>query len=144
MAGLPRIPADSRCLSGCRRPILRHNLAMRLLLAAVYSAQLLLGVSAADLARGIGSAGLDPAACYRVRDISIVKEDARLYLTDGYLIFGKEIEGARISAVFTAEVEGGDAEVLLMPPTRSERRSLASYTGAPNLDEHFDAAVLIF
>src|SRR5262249_43398008 len=35
-------------------------------------------------------------------------------------------------------------EVLLMPPSRSERRSLASYTGSPNMDEHFDSAAFVF
>ena len=100
--------------------------------------------TAADLARGIAEISLDPDECYRVRDVTIVKEDARFYLTDGYLIFAKPVAGARVSAVFTAEIEGGDAEVLLMPPTRSERRSLASYTGSPNMDEHFDAAVFVF
>ena len=72
-----------------------------------------------DLARAIAEISLDPGECYRVRDLTIVKEDARFYLTDGYLIFGKPVAGARVSAVFTADVEGGDAEVLLMPPVRS-------------------------
>src|SRR6476469_6388621 len=98
----------------------------------------------ADLARALAEISLDPAECYRIRDVTIVKEDARFYLTDGYLIFGKSVAGARISAVFSADVEGGDAEVLLMPPARSERRTLASYTGSPNMDEHFDAAVFVF
>src|SRR5690349_1873421 len=98
----------------------------------------------ADLARALAEISLDPAECYRIRDVTIVKEDARFYLTDGYLIFGKAVAGARISAVFTADVEGGDAEVLLMPPSRSERASLASYTGSPNMEEHFTEAIFIF
>ena len=40
--------------------------------------------AAADLARAIGEISLDPDECYRVRDVTIVKEDARFYLTDGY------------------------------------------------------------
>ena len=60
------------------------------------------------------------------------------------MIFTKPVAGARVAAIFTAEVDGGDAEVLLMPPSRSERRSLASYTGSPNMDEHFDSAAFIF
>ena len=34
--------------------------------------------------------------------------------------------------------------MLLLPPNRSERRSLASYTDSPNMDEHFTGAVLLF
>src|SRR6478672_4456089 len=107
-------------------------------------ARLCFAGTAAELARAIGEISLDPNECYRVRDVTIVKQDARFYLTDGYLIFSRPVAGARVSAIFTAEVEGGDAEVLLMPPTRSERRSLASYTGSPNMDEHFDSAAFIF
>ena len=91
-----------------------------------------LALAAADRAAGVSrqarEAGLDPEQCYRVRDISFSKEDLRIYLTDGYLIFGKPVNGRRITAVFSADVEGGDAELLVMPPTRSERLSLATFT----------------
>jgi hypothetical protein len=89
-------------------------------------------------------AGLDPRECYHVRDLQFGREDARIYLTEGYLIFGKEVGGARVSAVFTGDIEGGDAEILVLPPNRSERLSLASFTGSPTLDEHFQSAVFIF
>jgi hypothetical protein len=100
--------------------------------------------SAAGLARSIREASLDPDECYRVRDVRLQKEDIRVYLTDGYLIFSKPVAGARRSAVFAAEVEGGDGEVLLMPPTRGERQSLALFTQSANMDEHFQAALMIF
>ncbi len=99
---------------------------------------------ASDLARAIREASFDPAECYRVRDLTIVKEDLRLYLTDGHLIFSKPIAGRRIAAVFTADVEGGDAELMLLPPNSAERRSLAAYTKEPNLDEHFRSALFLF
>jgi len=54
------------------------------------------------------------------------------------------IAGVRTAAVFTTEVDGGEAEILLLPPNRAERRSLASHTGSPNLDEHCYASVLMF
>ena len=93
--------------------------------------------------RQIRAASLDPEQCYRVRDLAVGREDLKLYLTDGYLIFSKPVNGERISAVFTADVEGGDGEVLLLPPYRGERQSLARFTQSPNLDEHFRAAVLV-
>src|SRR5579871_4260142 len=98
----------------------------------------------ADLARSLTGNSLDPAECYRVRDLTLVREDARFYFTDGYLIFGKPVAGRRVNAVFTADVAGGDGEVLMIAPVRSERKSLASFINSPNLDEHFTSAVLLF
>ena len=80
------------------------------------------GPSAAELARAIHNAALDPGECYRVRDLSFREDDIRLYFSDGYLIFSKPAGGQRVSAVFTTDVEGGDGEVILLPPTRGERR----------------------
>jgi len=102
------------------------------------------GPSAAELARSIHEAALDPEACYRVRDLSFRKDDIRIYFTDGYLIFSKPAAGHLVSAVFTTDVEGGDGEVIVLPPTRGERRSLARFTQSPNLDEHLSAALLVF
>jgi Peptidase family M1 domain len=99
---------------------------------------------AADLGRAILAAGLDRSTCYHVRDLEISEEDAHFYLTDGYLIFGKPVNGAPIAAVFSADLEGGDAEVLLLPPNRSERKALSRYTNSPNLDEHFTNAIFLF
>jgi hypothetical protein len=94
--------------------------------------------------RGVREMELDRAECYRVHDIQINKDDIHLYFTDGYLIFAKPVEGARLAAVFSADVEAGDGEVLVLPPDRSERRSMVMYTGSPNLDEHITQAVLLF
>ena len=102
------------------------------------------GTPAGELARQILDTGLDPQECYHVRDLQFSREDARIYLTEGYLIFGKEVGGARLSAVFSGDIEGGDAEILVMPPNRSERLSLSSFAAAPNLDEHFQSAAFIF
>ncbi len=99
---------------------------------------------AADIGHAIVTAGLDASSCYRVRDLVISEGDARFYLTDGYIIFGKPVNGAPIAAFFTSEVAGGEAEVLLLPPNRAERKALAGYVGSPNLDEHFLNAVFLF
>ena len=117
---------------------------MRLLAALFIPVISYAAAGGAELARSVREVQLDSTECYRVHDLQINKDDLHLYFTDGYLIFGKPVNGARTTAVFTADVEAGDAELLLMPPTRSERRSLAAYTGTPNLDEHFTAAVLLF
>ncbi len=100
--------------------------------------------TAGDVARAIRENSFDRDECYRVRDLTLGIEDIRLFLTDGHLIFSKPVAGRRIAAVFVADTDGGDAEIMLLPPTRAERRSLAGYIDSPNLDEHFEAAVLLF
>ncbi len=114
-----------------------------LALACGFSIPLSAGTGA-EVARAIRENSFDRDECYRVRDFSIVKDDLKIYLTDGHLIFAKPVAGRRIAAVFTADVEGGDGEVILLPPNRAERTSLAAYIDAPNLDDHFRAALFIF
>src|SRR5829696_4921999 len=100
--------------------------------------------TAASISRAIQQAGLDPNECYRVRDLAFQKEDIKIYLNDGHLIFAKPVEGRRLAAAYIADVPGGDAELMVFPPYSSERRSLAAFTKSPNLNEHFRAAVFIF
>jgi hypothetical protein len=117
----------------------------RILVALLWAAGLAWATgSAAGVARGLREAGLDPEQCYRVRELTLSREDIRLYFTDGHLIFTRPVAGLRTGAVFTADAESGDGEVLVLPPDRSERRSLASYTGTPNLNEHLATAVMVF
>jgi len=99
--------------------------------------------TAAETARAIRENVFDRDECYRVRDLTVIRHDIRVYLTDGYLIFSKPVAGRRTAAAFTTEVEGGDGEVIVMPPNRAERRSLASYIDAPTLDEHFRNALFL-
>jgi hypothetical protein len=114
------------------------------LIVLAFAARLLHAGAAADLAQKIAQAGLDPEDCYRVRDLTLNKEDVRLYFTEGHIIFGKPAGDAPVSAVFVAGVQGGDAEILTLPPNKGERQSLASYTDSPNLNEHFKVAVMLF
>jgi hypothetical protein len=115
-----------------------------LILVLLLTLRLAHATTAADLARQLKQASLDPDECYRVSELNFNKEDIKLYLTSGYLIFAKPIAGFRPAAVFVSTTVAGDAEVILMPPVRSERMSLASFTESPNLDEHLKAAVFIF
>ncbi len=102
------------------------------------------GTDAADIAEALRTAGLDPEQCYLVRDLSLPKDDIKLYFNDGYLIFTKPVAGERLSAIFAGTSEMADGEILLLPPRRGERQSLAKYTRTPNLDEHFHTALLAF
>jgi len=101
------------------------------------------GVSAAETARLLAQNGFDADACYRIHNIDLTEEDLRIYLTSGYLMLSKKVAGTRPAALFSADVEAGDAEMLLMPPNRSERLSLASFTDSPNFDAHFQTAVML-
>jgi hypothetical protein len=125
-----------------------YDAGMRGVLIFLLASAGLHGGQGSDLIKAIHAAGLDPTECYRVRDLSFARDEAQIFLTDGYLIFGSRTGAAggnrRVTAVFTAEVEGGDAELLLRPPNRAERIALARHTGAPNLDEHFDSAIFVF
>lgn len=100
---------------------------------------------ASELAAALGHLSLDPAATYRVRDLELHRGDAKLFFTEGVLSFFTPVGGHVTGALFTAEnIENGDAEVLVLPPARSERMSLSSFTGRPNLDEHLRAGILFF
>ncbi len=112
-------------------------------LAAVQQAGTRDGAAPA-LAKLIRETGLDSAECYRIRDFSIAREDAKFYINDGFLIFGKQLKGSRLAIMFSGDVEGGDAEVLISPPHRGERRTLAKFTESPTLNEHFRTALFLF
>ncbi len=102
-------------------------------------------LTAARIAGALGHIEVDSQQAYHVRDLEISRGDIKIYLTDGILAFATPIAGRAIAAVFTAALsETGDAEVLLLPPQRSERASLASFTNTPNLDEHFGSALFVF
>jgi hypothetical protein len=102
------------------------------------------GGDAGDIARAIRENSFDRDECYRVRDLTLTREDIRIFLADGHMIFSRPVAGRRTAAVFVADTDGGDAEVLLLPPDRAERRSLAAFTNSPNLNEHFQTGLFLF
>jgi hypothetical protein len=120
-----------------------HEQMRAVALGLFLTAHLSAGITA-DTARAIRENSFDRAECYRIRDLTFIQDDIRIYLTDGYVIFSKPVAGRRTAAVFSTDVDGGDGEVMLLPSDRAERRSLAVYTDSPNLDEHIKAAVLLF
>ena len=97
-----------------------------------------------DTAEAIRKQELDPNACFRARELTLQRDDLRFYFTEGWIILGKPVNGRRYTALFVQDTDGGDAEVLLMPPSRGERFSLSKFTGSPTLNEHFSVAVIVF
>jgi hypothetical protein len=101
--------------------------------------------TAASLAAQLQQLSIDPAQTYHVRDLQLFRGDLKIYLTEGVLSFSTPLAGRSVAAVFTtSHSEGGDGEVLVFPPQRSERASLLHFTGSPNLDEHLTSAVFFF
>ena len=119
--------------------MLRFQLLPLLISTALYGAD-----GAAAVARQLHSAELNESECFRVRDLAFQRDEAKFYLTEGHLIFSKPVGGRRFAAVFTADVPGGDAEIILLPPHKSERMSLAALAKTPNLNEHFNSALFLF
>ena len=98
-----------------------------------------------DLLQLLGNTPLDATECYRIREVRLTRDEAQIFFTDGYLIFAKSTgSSGPTAAFFSADAEGGDAELLLLPPQRSERRALSDHTGSPNMDEHFTQAAMVF
>ena len=117
---------------------------MRTLLLLLSVSVCLHGAAGQDLLKQLSTTPLDASECYRIREVHLMLDEAQLFLTDGYLIFTKSVGNAPTAAFFTTDVEGGDAELLLLPPLRGERRALSAHTGSPNLEEHFTQAALVF
>ncbi len=113
------------------------------LLLLAFSALLRAGAGQ-ELVAQLAGLRLDPAECYRIREVNLVRDEAQFFFTDGYLIFTKRVGNNPVAAFFSADLEGGDAELLLLPPFRNERRLLNAHTGAPNLEEHFNQAGMVF
>lgn len=98
----------------------------------------------ADTSQALRAIEIDPGECYRVRELEFRRGDVAYFLTDGYLAFSKPVNGAPVAAVFSTAVEGGDGEIILLPPDRDERRILAARSGVPNVDEHLTGAAFFF
>ncbi len=95
--------------------------------------------SAEKLYLQLGGVGLDPARVFRVRDVSFTRAAVHITLEDGTIAFTQDVEGRVTGAFFE-----GDGEVLLMPPDRVERASMALFTGAAILEEAFATAYFRF
>jgi hypothetical protein len=83
--------------------------------------------------------GLNPARTYKIRGATIDRPGLHLSLEDGIIAFTQDVQGRVTGALF-----GGDGEVLLTPPSREERASMALGTGMAILEERFSSAYLRF
>lgn len=92
-----------------------------------------------ELYRELRSVRLDASRTYGVRDAVLDLEDIHLSLNDGTISFTQAVDGHVTGAFFS-----GDAELLLIPPDRAERASLALFTKSAVLEEQFTTAYFRF
>lgn len=94
---------------------------------------------AVALYRELLNPSFDVNEVYQVRDVSFLLEDLHISISDGTVAFMREVNGHVTGAVFE-----GVGEVLLVPPNRAERTSLALFTGSAVLEQRFQSAYLRF
>ncbi|MGH9581151.1 MAG: hypothetical protein ACRD2R_09160, partial [Terriglobales bacterium] len=94
---------------------------------------------AVELYRRLSTVGLDPERVFQVREAALDRDAVHLAFNDGTIAFTRSVEGRITGAFFE-----GEGEILLMPPDKVERASLALFTGAPILSERFSSAYLRF
>lgn len=85
------------------------------------------------------SVGLDPARTYRIREASLDRPALHIMLEDGEISFTSDVGGQVTGAYFE-----GDGELLLTPPNKVERASMALFTGMAILEERFTSAYFRF
>ncbi len=95
--------------------------------------------SAESLYLQLRNVGLDKSRVYRLRDVSIDRGAINITLNDGTIGFTEDVAGQVTGAFFA-----GDGEILLSPPNRYERASMALFTGEAILEERFVSAYFRF
>jgi hypothetical protein len=83
--------------------------------------------------------GLSKSRVYRVREVSVDRAAFHITLNDGTIAFTEDVAGRVTGAFFE-----GDGEILLSPPNRYERASMALFTGEAILEERFVTAYFRF
>ena len=91
------------------------------------------------LYRELLNPSFDAKDVYQVREVSFLLEDVHISISDGTVAFVREVNGHITGAMFE-----GVGEVLLVPPNRAERTSLALFTGSAVLEQRFQSAYLRF
>src|SRR5437588_4068186 len=95
--------------------------------------------AALALYRQLRSVGISAATTHQIRDAALDREDIHISLQDGAIAFTEAVDGHVTGAFFE-----GEGEILLIPPDRAERASLALFTGVPVLEEKFFTAYFRF
>ncbi len=95
--------------------------------------------AAESLYRQLCNVGLDKARVFQVRETSFDRAAFHVTLEDGIIAFTEDVAGRVTGAFFE-----GYGEILLAPPDRAERGSMALFTGGAILEERFATAYFRF
>ena len=82
---------------------------------------------------------VDPGQVYVLRHAQLIRDRVKLFFNRGYIGFFTKAAGEITGAVYI-----GEGEILLIPPTRVEKESLARFIHSPILEEQFTMAILRF
>jgi hypothetical protein len=97
------------------------------------------GSGAVALYRELLNPAFDAKDVYQIREVSIQREDLHISISDGTVALLRNVNGHVTGAMFE-----GVGEVLLVPPDRAERTSLALFTGSAILLQRFQSAYFRF
>ncbi|GAC1646773.1 MAG: hypothetical protein NVS9B15_05100 [Acidobacteriaceae bacterium] len=92
-----------------------------------------------DLYRRLATTPLDEQRVFHIRDCDLDLEDLHLTLSEGTVLFLKEVDGRTTGALFV-----GEGSVLVIPPNQVERASLTRFTKSAVLNERIHSAYLRF
>jgi hypothetical protein len=95
--------------------------------------------SVMPLYRSLRTVRLDPEKAFKVREGVLDRDDLHIFLTDGVVVFTKEVNGHITGMYFE-----GDGELLVRPPNRTERESLGLFTKLGVLEDKFTYAYFRF
>jgi len=95
--------------------------------------------TASALYASLRSLGLDEHRVYHIRGAALDRPDLHIVFDSGTIAFFTDICGRTTGALFA-----GEGEILLRPPNRVERGSLALFTGMAILEEQFTSGYFRF
>jgi hypothetical protein len=96
-------------------------------------------LSPSEVFNQLNDLSIDPGQIYVLHGAQITRDRVKIYFNRGFIGFFGKVAGETTGAFFV-----GDGEVLLMPPTSTEKGSLAHFTGSPVLEAGFSIAYLRF
>jgi hypothetical protein len=97
------------------------------------------GLDPQEVLNQLNNVKVDPGQVYVLRHAQLIRDRVKLFFNRGYIGFLTKAAGEITGAVYL-----GEGEILLIPPTRVEKESLARFIHSPILEEQFTMAILRF
>ena len=97
------------------------------------------GLDPQEVLNQLHNVKVDPGQVYLLRHAQLIRDRVKIFFNRGYIGFFTKAAGEITGAVYI-----GEGEILLIPPTRVEKESLARFIHSPILEEQFTMAILRF